>query len=126
MIVFFVATVVGALIGLAVGGGFGSIYLAILAGLLASIATVIVRNAVLARGVGVGPDNSRTPVLVVYAAVASLAGSLAAKEVTDIAEITAPVGIGAWAGLFAAFLLSMLMITYHTHPGNPPKLYKRA
>jgi hypothetical protein len=51
--------------------------------------------------------------------------SLAAKEGTDFSEITAPVGIGALAGLFAAFLLSMLMVTYHTHPGESPRLKKR-
>ena len=53
-----------------------------------------------------------------------LAGSLAAKEVSDFSEIAAPVGIGALAGLFAAMLLAMLMITYNTHPGHSPTLKK--
>ena len=34
----------------------------------------------------------------------------------------APVLIGTMAGLFASILLSMLMITYHTNPGEAPKL----
>lgn len=127
LIVIFVGTVVGAVTGLVVGGGFGAIYLAILAGFLGSVAAVIVRNLILAKGAGVGPDDSRTPVLVaIYAVIASLAGSLAAKEVTDFSEISAPVGIGALAGLFSAVLLAMLMITYHTHPGQPPKPKKRS
>jgi len=126
LIVLFVGTVVGALTGLVVGGSFGVIYLAILAGFLGSIAAAILRNLAVAQGAGIGPDDSKTPVLVViYAVIASLAGSLAAKEVSDFSEITASVGIGALAGLFSAFLLSMLMITYHTNPGEPPRLRKR-
>jgi len=126
LIVLFVGTVVGALTGMVVGAGFSTIYLAILAGFLGCIAGVIVRNFALLKGAGVGPDDSKTPVLVViYAIVASLAGSLAAKEVADFSEITAPVGAGALAGLFSAFLLSMLMITYHTNPGEPPRLKRR-
>jgi len=126
LIVLFVGTVVGAVTGMVVGAGFGVVYLAILAGFLSCIAAVIVRNIILARGAGVGPDDSKTPVLVmIYAIVASLAGSLAAKEVSDFSEIVAPVGIGALAGLFAALLLSMLMITYHTNPGQPPRLRKK-
>jgi putative effector of murein hydrolase len=87
---------------------------------------VIVRNLAIARGAGVGPDDSKTPgLVVVYAIIASLAGSLAAKEVTDFSELTAPVALGALAGLFSACLLGLLMITYHTHPGHPPVLKKR-
>lgn len=112
--------------GLTVGGGFGAVYLAILAGFLGAVAGVIIRNLIIAKGAGVGPDDSKTPVLVaIYAIVASLAGSLAAKEFTDLSEVSAPVGIGALAGLFSAVLLAMLMITYHTNPGEPPQLRKR-
>jgi hypothetical protein len=113
--VLFVGTVVGAVTGLVVGGSFNPDGLAILAGFLGALIAVMVRNFIIAKGAGVGPDDSRTPVLVVvFALVASLAGSLAAKEVTDLAELMAPVGLGTLAGLFSAFLLSMLMITYHT------------
>jgi len=126
LIALFVGTVVGAVTGMVVGSGFGTVYLAILAGFLGCLAAVVMRNIILARGAGVGADDSKTPVLVtVYAVVASLAGSLAAKEVSDFSEITAPAGIGALAGLFAAVLLSLLMITYHTNPGEPPKLRKK-
>jgi uncharacterized membrane protein YeiH len=126
LIVLFVGTVVGALTGLVVGGAFGADSLAILAGFLGAVAGVVVRNLIIAKGAGVGPDDSKTPVLVaVYAIIASLAGSLAAKETLDVSELTAPVGVGALAGLFSAVLLAMLMITYHTNPGEPPKLRKR-
>jgi len=126
LIVLFVGTVVGAVTGLVVGGSFGAVYLAVLAGFLGAVAGVIIRNLIISKGAGVGPDDSKTPGLVaIYAIIASLAGSLAAKEVLDVSELTAPVGVGALAGLFSAVLLSMLMITYHTHPGEPPKLRKR-
>ena len=118
LLVLIVGTVVGAITGLVVGGGFNADYLAILAGFLGCLSGVIVRNLI-----GLGPDDTKTPWLVaIYAIIASLAGSLAAKEVSDFSEITAPVGIGALAGLFAALLLAMLLITYHTHPGHSPTL----
>ena len=126
LIVLFVGTVVGAVAGMVVGVGYGEIALAIVAGFLGCIAAVMIRNLIINKGAGVGADDTKTPVLVaVYAVVASLAGSMAAKEVANFSEITAPVGIGALAGLFAAVLLSMLMITYHTNPGEPPKLKRK-
>ena len=122
LIVLFVGTVVGALIGLAVGDTMSTLWLAILAGFLGSIIAAIVRNFIMLRGPGVGPDDMRTPMLVIlYAAVASLAGSTAAKEVADLSEATAAVWIGTLAGLFSSILLAMLMITYHTAPGESPK-----
>ncbi|MGA9443986.1 MAG: hypothetical protein WBV18_11310 [Methyloceanibacter sp.] len=126
MIVLFVGTVVGAVTGLVVSASFGAVHLAILAGFLGAMAGVVIRNFILAKGAGVGPDDSKTPTLVViYATVASLAGSLAAKEVADFSEVDAAVGIGALAGLFLAVLLSMLMISYHTTPGEQPKVKKK-
>jgi len=127
LIVLFIGTVVGAVTGLVVGGSFGPDGLAILAGFLGALVAAIVRDFIIARGAGVGPDDThRTPVLVlVYAIIASLAASLGAKEVADLSQITAPVGIGTLAGLFSAFLLAMLLLTYHTHPGHPPVVRKR-
>lgn len=126
LIVLFVGTVVGAVTGLVVSASFGAVYLAILAGFLGAMAGVVIRNFIIAKGAGVGPDDSKTPTLVViYATVASLAGSLAAKEVADFSEVDAAVGIGALAGLFLAVLLSMLMISYHTTPGEQPKVKKK-
>jgi uncharacterized membrane protein YfcA len=120
LLVLFVGTVVGAIAGLVVGDGLNADYLAILAGFLGCVTAVIVRNLF-----GLGPDDTKTPWLVaIYAIIASLAGSLAAKEVTDFSGIAAPAGIGGLAGLFSALLLAMLLITYHTHPGHPPMLKK--
>jgi hypothetical protein len=123
LIVLLVGTVVGALTGLALGGSIGMVPLTILAGLLGTIIAGVVRNTIMVRGPGVGPDDSRTPVLViVFSAVASLAGSLGALEVANLSQVSAPAWLGTLGGLFSSILLAMLMITYHTNPGEMPKL----
>ena len=124
LIVIIVGTAVGALIGLAIGGGLDPLYLAIAAGFLGTIVGAIARNMIMVRGSGSGPDDSRTPTLVVvYSAVASLAGSAAAVEIARRSDLAgSSVWIGALAGLFSAILLAMLMITYHTNPGEAPKI----
>lgn len=127
LIVLIVGIAVGALTGLAVGTSLGGLSTAILAGFLGTIAGAIVRNFILSRGAGVGPDDSRTPLLViVYAAVASLAASAAALELAQRSDLgDSPVWIGTLAGLIAAILMAMLMITYHTRPGAAPTLRSR-
>ena len=60
--------------------------------------------------------------VLVYSAVASLAGSSAAMEVAQQSGVAAPAWIGTLAGLFSAILMAMLMITYYTNPGQAPKL----
>lgn len=121
LIVLFVGTVVGALTGMVVGGGYGAVWLAVLAGFLGCLAAVLIRHAIINKAAGMGRDDTKIPGLVVlYAIIASLAGSLAAKEVSDLAGLGAGTGLGALAGLFSAMLLAMLLITYHTHPGEKP------
>jgi hypothetical protein len=104
LIVLLVGTAVGAVTGLFVGNALGSLSLAILAGFLGIIAGVLVRNFLVARAAGMGPDDTRTPIVViVFGRVASLT----------------------LAGLLASLLMAMLMITYYTHPGETPKLRSR-
>jgi uncharacterized membrane protein YfcA len=124
LIVLLVGTVVGALVGLGLGDFFSNQwYLAIVAGFLGTIVAAIVRDLVVRRGGGLGPDSSRIPTLVlIYAVVASLAGSSAATEVAQQSDVTASVWVGTLAGLFSSILMAMLMITYFTHPGEAPKL----
>jgi hypothetical protein len=84
LVVMLVALVVGALTGLALGGTANEIVLALAAGFLAAVAASVARNTVVVQWSGAGPDNSRIPfVVVVFACVASVAGSLAAVEVSD-------------------------------------------
>jgi hypothetical protein len=124
LIVLIVGTAVGALTGLAIGTSLGGLSVAILAGFLGTTAGAIVRNFIIARGAGVGPDDSRTPLLVIiYAVIASLAASAAAVELAQRSDLgDSQIWIGTLAGLIAAILMSMLLITYHTKPGETPKL----
>jgi len=125
LIVLIIGSIIGALTGLALGGSISAIPLTIIAGLLGTIIAAVARNMIMVRGPGLGPDDSRTPLLViVYSAVASLAGSSGAIEVARLSEVASPVWLGTLAGLFSSILLAMLMITYHTNPGEAPKLRK--
>ena len=124
LIVLIVGIVIGALVGLGLNGYFGNqLYLAILAGFLGTIVGGFARNYIMTRRTGTS-DEARTPLLVlVFAAIASLAGSSAALEVAQQSHLeNSSVWIGTLAGLFSAILMAMLMIVYHTHPGEVPKL----
>jgi len=131
LIVLVIGTAVGALTGVAVGTSIGPLWLALVAGFLGTIIGSIIRNFIISRSVGVKRDDpladSRIPILVIiYAVIASLAGSTAALEIAQESGLgEAPVWIGTLAGLFSAILMAMLMIVYHTHPGESPKLRKR-
>jgi len=65
-----------------------------------------------------GVDEARIPtVLVVNAAIASIAGSLAAHDLMGfVGAQTSPALLGALAGLLSAVLMALLMITYHFNP----------
>ena len=124
LIVLIIGTVVGALTGLAIGATPNPLYLSIIAGFLGTVVAGIARNMIIAWGAGEGADTSRTPVLViVYAAVASLAGSAAGMEIARLSGLeSSPVWIGTLAGLISVILMAMLMITYHAYPGEQPML----
>jgi hypothetical protein len=125
LIVLLVGTAVGALTGLAAGGfSLGALTVALLAGFLGTTIGAAVRNFILARSAGIGPDDSRTPLLVViYAVIASLAASAAAVELAQRSDLgDSRIWVGTLSGLIAAILMSMLLITYHTKPGDMPTL----
>lgn len=122
IVTILVATAVGALVGLTLGDVIADTrLLAIIAGVVATIAAGVVRYKLLYKLSGAGADESRIPnVMLTYAAIASLAGSLAAHDlvVGSIVGMPSPVFYGMLAGLFSALLMAMLMITYHSNP--PP------
>src|SRR5262245_32245387 len=121
IVLLLVATGIGAIVGLVLDGIVpGSRRLAIAAGLIATVVASIARYKVIFLGAGAGPDESKIPmVLVVYAAIASIAGSLAAHDIAIRVGAPPPsVPFGALAGLLSAILMAMLMITYHTNT-NP-------
>jgi hypothetical protein len=118
LIVLLVGTVVGALVGGSLGSFFShSLYLGIVAGFLATIVAGVVRNTIMTRITGVGPDTSSIPTLVImYSAIASLAGSAAAVEVAHASHYDSPVWIGTLAGLFSSILMALLMVAYYMDP----------
>jgi hypothetical protein len=120
LIVMIVATVVGGLIGVVLGGSLNVFLLAIAAGFFGVIAAAIARNYALVRIAQSGPDDSGIPgVIVVFSAVASVAGSLAAEEISDEILQFPPALLGAFAGLLSSVLMVMLMVTYHMNPDKP-------
>lgn len=117
VILVLIATAVGALVGLFLGGAVpGTRTLAIAAGLIATVIASTARYKLVFLGAGVGPDDSKIPgVLLVNAAIASIAGSLAAHDIAHyIATPPSPVILGTFAGLLSAVLLALLMVTYHS------------
>ncbi|MCC7253377.1 hypothetical protein [Hyphomicrobium sp.] len=116
IILVLIATAIGAVVGVALDGVLpGRRSLAIIAGLLATVVASIARYKLVFLGAGVGADERKVPlVLVVNAAIASIAGSLAAHDLAGfIADPPSSVIIGTFAGLLSAVLMALLMITYH-------------
>jgi hypothetical protein len=128
MIVLIVGALVGTFTGLALGGVVDNLYLAMIAGILATIIAGIVRNTIMTR-VGAEPELEGMPQLMIiysaaaidrriplrviaYSAIASLAGSTSAVQVVTQSELTSSVLIGTLAGLFSGMLMAMLMLAY--------------
>jgi hypothetical protein len=61
-------------------------------------------------------------VVIIFAAIASLGAGSLALQVAEHSGLPAPTWVGTLAGLFASILLAMLMVTYHTTPGQTPRL----
>jgi len=125
IVLILVAAAIGALTALALSNlgvlPEGNRLLAIVSGFIAVIVASIARYKVVFLGAGQGADESRVPmVLVVNAAIASIAGSLAAHDLWGFNGLTAPGMLGALAGLLSAVLMAMLMVTYHANP-NPSR-----
>lgn len=119
IVLILVAAAIGAIVGLGLGGveGLGSRTIAIAAGFIAVLVASVARYKVVFLGAGQGADESRVPmVLVVNAAIASIAGSLAAHDLYAIVGVTGYGMLGALAGLLSAVLMAMLMVTYHANP----------
>jgi hypothetical protein len=121
IILVLVACAIGAAVGLLLGGALPNTRsIAIAAGFTATIVASIARYKLVFLGARAGADEATIPmVLVVNAAIASIAGSLAAHDLMGfVGADTSPSVLGALAGLLSAVLMAMLMITYHSNP-NP-------
>jgi hypothetical protein len=120
LIVLIVATIVGGLVGVMLDSSVSVFTLALAAGFLGIIAAAVVRNYVLVKLASSGPDVSGVPSLVVvFSLVASIAGSLAAEDISEtILHLDAGV-LGAFAALLSSVLMVLLMVTYHMNPDKP-------
>jgi len=118
LLVILIGTVVGAVVGLGLGGIPNRLWLGIVSGFLATITAAGVREFLIRRGL-LGPKGATLPGMVIlYAAIASIAGSAGAVEIDQASGFSSPVWIGALAGLFSTILMALLMITYHMVPGE--------
>jgi hypothetical protein len=117
-----VATLVGGVTGLFLSGKLDPLLVTIIAGLASTLLAGAVRNYLLTKvwdAAGVH-DSGTPPLVVAYAAIASLAGSGAAYELTN--QLTGdnsslyPGVTGMLAGAISAGLLGLLMVTYPIKP----------
>lgn len=116
IVLVLIGTAIGAIVGLVLDGILpGTRSLAIIAGLVATVLASIARYKIVFLGAGLGHDDRKVPaVLLVNAAIASIAGSLAAHDLADlVAQPPSSVIIGTFAGLLSTVLMALLMITYH-------------
>ena len=122
IVVIVVAAAVGACVGVILGNDVPAVVVALGSGFMATVVAVVVRNTLVNRLSGAGPDHVRIPVVVaVFGVIGSIAGSLAAKELLDQAGgAYNSVWLGTVAGLASAVLVALLLITYHTNP-EPPR-----
>jgi hypothetical protein len=120
LVVMLAATIMGALVGLLLGGWLEPVLVAMIAGFLGTITAGIVRNSLLmdAWGTGANKDTGTPIVVVTYATVASLAGSLAADRIALLIGALPAVVTGGLAGLLSGVLLGLLMIVYQMIPDN--------
>lgn len=116
--VVLVATVVGAFAGMCLDGKLDPPALAVIAGLLGTLAAVAARNTILIRvwTAARGEDAGTSPGIIPLAAAASLVGSLAAYQLSAaIGPIWSGV-TGMLAGLLSACLVSLLMVAARMQP----------
>jgi len=134
IVIMLVSVAIGALTGVLFDGLVSPVLVAVSGGFAGTIAAGIVRNQLLARAwTAAGVEDTGTPIqVVIYAAVASLAGSLAAERLARLLSempglvVHAQVGnvpgiiLGAFAGLLSSILFGLLIVTYRIIPDQPP------
>lgn len=121
LVVLLVSTALGALTGLLLDGHLSPLLVAALAGLAGTIGAAIIRNTLLVDAWGAaGIEDPGTPAIVVtYAAIASLAGSLAADRLGLLIGWMPAIVLGSLSGLLSAVLFGLLMVTYRINPNEP-------
>jgi hypothetical protein len=115
-------SVVGAFTGLVLGDLVGDLYLAIIAGFLATVVVVAARNIKIPQLVVIFSALAiERPIplrLIIYSIVTSLAAGAAALGVATVTDLTSSVKIGSLGGLFAGILMAMQMMAYDMNHGE--------
>jgi hypothetical protein len=113
LIALVVCSVVGAFTGLVLGGLVGDLFLAMIAGLLATIIAGILRNYKLSQLTviydALAIERGIPLRLIIYSAIATLVGGIAAVGVTTMSGINWSTLLGALSGLVAGILMLILM-----------------
>ena len=113
LIALVVCSVVGAFMGLVLGGLVGDLSLAMITGLLATIIAGILRNIKLSQLTviydALTVERGIPLRLIIYSAIATLVGGIAAVGITKMSGINWSTLLGALSGLFAGILMLMLM-----------------
>ena len=90
---------------------------------MATVVAVLVRNKLVNRLSGAGPDEGRIPVVVaVFGVIGSIAGSLAGKEVLDQAG---GAYTSVWLGTVAGLSVSRAGGPPHDHLSHEPRTVAR-
>ena len=113
LIALVVCSVVGAFTGLVLGGLVGDLSLAMITGLLATIIAGILRNIKLSQLMviydALAIERGIPLRRIIYSAIATLVGGIAAVGVTTMSGINWSTLLGALSGLFAGTLMLILM-----------------
>ena len=104
LLVILIGTVVGAVVGLGLGGIIPNrLWLGIVSGFLATITAAGVREFLIRRGL-LGPKGATLPGMVIlYAAIASIAGSAGAVEIDQASGFSSRFGSALWLVYFRLF-----------------------
>jgi len=117
LIVLILCSVVGAFTGLMLGDAVGDLYLAIIAGFIATIVAVAARNVKIPQLVFVYSALAvERPIplnMVIYSVITSFIGGAAAIGIADTANVISFVTIGSLGGFFAGLMIVILMTSYN-------------
>jgi hypothetical protein len=123
LIVLVLCSVVGAFTGLMIGDLVGDLYLAIIAGLFATVIAVAARNIRIPQLVviysALGLEQPLPKGVIAYSIITSLIGGAAAIGVATVAGWTTSITIGALGGFFAGMLMLMLVMAYDLARSEP-------
>ncbi len=122
LIALILCIIVGAFTGLVLGDLVGDLYLATIAGILATVVAVAARNFRIPLLVVIYSALAiERPIplrLIINSIVASLIAGAAAVGVATVTDLTSSVMIGSLGGLFAGILMAMQMMVYDMNHGE--------